>query len=70
MGDYQLQYCCDGSYFIFSEYDNEFGPLILGDTYYFDYDGVNIVCATIVPYSGLGPTFIFTGIGNPVRMPN
>ena len=67
--DYQFENCC-GDYFIFSGYDNEFGPLVIGNVYQYNYDRENFICATVVPYSGVGPTYTFSGIGDPVLQPN
>lgn len=64
---YQLETCCDGQYFIFNNYPN---TLSIGSVYNYLWDGTNDVCATVVPYSGLGSTYSYVGPGNPVLQPS
>ena len=62
--DFQFEDCC-GGYFIFSGYTGTTN-IVIGQTYNYNYDGTNGVCATAVTYSGSGPTYLYSGIGNPV----
>ena len=63
----QLEECCNGISFILENY---FGTnLILGETYYYPFTGGTDICATVVPYTGLGQPYNYTGIGGPVLMP-
>jgi len=64
----QLEECCNGISFILENY---FGTnLILGETYYYPFTGGTDICATVVPYTGLGQPYNYTGIGSPVLMPD
>lgn len=65
--NYQLQSCCDNSYFIFQGYTS---TLTVGNVYAYNWNGVDSLCATVVPYSGVGTTYIYGGIGNPVLQPD
>ena len=60
----QLEYCC-GGYFVLSGYTS---GLTIGVVYKYNWDGVSDECATVVDYSGSGPTYIYT-FGNPVVIP-
>jgi hypothetical protein len=64
---YQLENCCDGQYFIFNNYPS---TLSIGSVYNYLWDGTNDVCATVVPYSGIGSTYSYVGSGNPVLQPS
>ena len=62
----QLEECCNGISFVLENY---FGTnLNLGDTYYYPFTGGTDICATVVPYSGLGQSYNYSGIGGPVLM--
>ena len=60
--NYQLQSCCDNTYFTFNNYP---GQLFEGEVYTYPWDGTNFLCATVVPYSGIGTSYTY-GIGGPV----
>jgi hypothetical protein len=62
--DYQFEDCC-GGYFIFSGYTGTTN-IVIGQTYNYNFDGTNGVCATAVTYSGSGPSYVYSGVGNPV----
>ena len=63
----QLEECCNGTSFILENY---FGTnLTLGETYYYPFTGGTDICATVVPYTGLGQPYNYLGIGSPVLMP-
>ena len=63
----QLEECCNGTSFILENY---FGTnLTLGETYYYPFTGGTDICATVVPYTGLGQPYNYIGIGSPVLMP-
>jgi hypothetical protein len=64
----QLEECCNGTSFILENY---FGTnLTLGETYYYPFTGGTDICATVVPYTGLGLSYNYIGVGSPVLMPN
>jgi hypothetical protein len=64
----QLEECCNGTSFILENY---FGTnLTLGETYYYPFTGGTDICATVVPYTGLGLPYNYIGVGSPVLMPN
>ena len=62
--DFQFEECC-GGYFIFSGYTG-ITNIVIGQTYNYNFDGTNGVCATAVTYSGSGPSYVYSGVGNPV----
>ena len=63
----QLEECCNGTSFILENY---FGTnLTLGETYYYPFTGGTDICATVVPYTGLGLSYNYIGVGSPVLMP-
>ena len=65
----QLKICCDKDvYFIFEGY---WPGLAMGATYQYNFDNNDDdICATVVPFSGVGPTYTYQGeFGNPVIMP-
>ena len=64
----QLKICCDEDvYFIFEGY---WPGLTMGVTYNYNFDNNDDgICATVVPFSGVGPTYTYSGLGNPVIMP-
>lgn len=64
----QLKICCDKDvYFIFEGY---WPGLTMGATYQYNFDNNDDdICATVVPFSGVGPTYTYSGLGNPVIMP-
>lgn len=63
----QLEECCNGTSFILENY---FGTnLTLGETYYYPFTGGTDICATVVPYTGLGQPYNYIGDGGPVLMP-
>ncbi|MDA9279927.1 hypothetical protein N9P74_00035 [bacterium] len=63
----QLKICCDEDvYFIFEGY---WPGLTMGVTYNYNFDNNDDdICATVVPFSGVGPTYTYSGLGNPVIM--
>ena len=63
----QLKICCDKDvYFIFEGY---WPGLTMGVTYNYNFDNNDDgICATVVPFSGVGPTYTYSGLGNPVVM--